>query len=353
MDPVADLDIHSKKGVRKMRNNWTNGVMGVLIGDALGNPVQFMSRSEVVRRGLVKGMEAGGVFHMPAGCWTDDGSMTLASLDSILTMGRIDPDDMMKRFIMWDSEGQYTPTGRAYDQGITCMEALDAYRRGKKWDSCGRTGEYANGNGALMRILPVCLYSAYMQEKFGISDLDAVLAVHHATLITHNHLRACTASGMYYFMCREILRSRGGFDGTGSAGAGGSLAEILLRGIDAGVAFYRDNDMDDEIAHFTRIRDLKKLAATDAGKIKSSGYVIHTIEAAVWSLVTTNSFSEALLKAVNLGDDADTVGAVAGGLAGLYYGYDNVPEDWKSAMKKRDELEEICRKADGFEFKKA
>lgn len=83
-----------------MRRNWTNGIMGVLIGDALGNPVQFMSREEVARRGLVKGMEAGGAFHMPAGCWTDDGSMTLASLDSILAKGCVDPDDMMKRFIL-------------------------------------------------------------------------------------------------------------------------------------------------------------------------------------------------------------------------------------------------------------
>lgn len=325
-----------------MRNNWTNGIMGVLIGDALGNPVQFMSRKKVEHRGLVKGMEAGGVFHMPAGCWTDDGSMTLAALDSILTKGGVDPDDMMKRFIQWDSEAKYTPTGKAYDQGITCTDAMDAYKHGKKWDSCGRTGEYANGNGALMRIMPICLYSAYMQDRYGVSDRDAVLKVHYATLLTHNHLRACTASGLYYFMVRELLRSCGGADGC-------SLADALQRGIDAGVAFYKQNNMDDEITHFHRIRDMKKLAGTGVDQIRSSGYVIHTIEAAVWSLVTTESFKEALLKAVNLGDDADTVGAVAGGLAGLYYGYENVPDDWKAAMKKRDELEEICRRADGFE----
>ena len=328
-------------GEIKMRRNWTNGIMGVLIGDALGNPVQFMSREEVARRGLVKGMEAGGAFHMPAGCWTDDGSMTLASLDSILAKGCVDPDDMMKRFILWDSEAKYTPTGKAYDQGITCTDAIYAYERGAKWDACGRTGEYANGNGALMRIMPTCLYAAYMQEKHGISDKEAVQMVHNATLITHNHLRACTASGLYFFMCREILRS---------CEEVGLLADILQRGIDAGVDFYRQNGIDDEISHFIRILDVKKLAEIDESQIKSSGYVIHTIEAAVWSLVTTNSFQEALLKAVNLGDDADTVGAIAGGLAGLFYGYESVPEDWKKAMKKREELEKICKEADERKF---
>jgi ADP-ribosylglycohydrolase len=111
-----------------VKNAWTNGIMGIIVGDALGNPVQFMSRGKVMQRGLVRGMEAGGVFHMPAGCWTDDGSMTLATMDSILEKGKIDPDDIMKKFIEWDRDGKYTPTGKAYDQGITCTDAMYAYR---------------------------------------------------------------------------------------------------------------------------------------------------------------------------------------------------------------------------------
>lgn len=150
-----------------MKNAWTNGIMGIIVGDALGNPVQFMSREKVRRRGLVAGMEAGGVFHMQEGFWTDDGSMTLATLDSILATGKIDPDDIMEKFIEWDQEGKYTPTGKPYDQGITCKDAMYAYRKGKKWDRCGRTGENANGNGALMRIMPVCLFAAYQQLMEG------------------------------------------------------------------------------------------------------------------------------------------------------------------------------------------
>ncbi len=324
---------------RAVKKKWTDGIMGVLIGDALGNPVQFMSREAVRRRGPVKGMEAGGVFHMPAGCWTDDGSMTLASMDSILEMGYVDPEDMMERFILWDEEGKYTPTGKAYDQGITCLEAFDRFQRGKHWDECGRTGEKANGNGGLMRIMPICIYAADRQEKAGAEDKDAVILVHSATLLTHNHLRARMAGGLYYFMVREILRQEGG-----------TLKEVLQRGLDQGMAWYEEAGLDGERDHFSRIMDLDALSKAGEDQIRSSGYVIHTLEAALWSLVTTGSLEEALLKAVNLGDDADTVGAVAGGLAGLYYGYSAVPEVWKAAMKKREELEEFCRKADNYIF---
>lgn len=318
---------------------WTDGIMGVICGDALGNPVQFMSREAVRKRGPVRGMEAGGVFHMPAGCWTDDGSMTLASMDSILEKDGLDLSDLMDRFVLWDREGAYTPTGRAYDQGITCMDALQAYRRGRKPLDCGREGEHANGNGGLMRILPVCLYAWDRQEKAGMGDREAVLLVHSATILTHNHLRACMAGGLYYFMAREILR-----------GGEGSLGEILQRGLDLGMAFYRKERMDDESMHFSRILDLETLSRRPAEEIKSSGYVIHTLEASLWGLVTAGSLEEALLRVVNLGDDADTAGAVAGGLAGLYYGYGAVPESWKEALKKREYLEDFCRRADSFVF---
>jgi ADP-ribosylglycohydrolase len=166
--------------------------------------------------------------------------------------------------------------------------------------------------------------------------MSMVMMAQHVTLMTHNHLRACTASGLYYFMCRELLRDNDGC----------SFREILQKGIDAGVRFYRTHNMDDEMGHFSRVLNLEALAQIPSEQIRSSGYVIHTIEAALWSLVTEDSLTDSLLKAVNLGDDADTVGAVAGGLAGLYFGYEAVPEDWKKALKKRESLEEFCLRAD-------
>ena len=341
-----------RRADRDAARMWTDGIMGVLAGDMLGNPVQFMSRPSVLKRGLVKGMEAGGVFHMPAGSWTDDGSMTLCILDSLIEKRCLDYDDIMEKFIRWDRDGAYTPFGKAYDQGITCLDAIDKYARTHKWTSCGRTGEHANGNGGLMRIMPVCLYAAVKETDGTFTEKDAVQAVHNITLLTHNHLRACTASGIYYFMCREILKLRGFLTDTnpaeGSAAAESQTHTIrgaLQRGMDAAVAFYTKNNLDDELSCYRRLKDLSGFAEVPSDKIRSSGYVVDTLESAVWNLITTGSLEQALLQAVNLGDDADTVGAVAGGLAGLYYGYDSVPATWKSAMQKRSWLEDMCRKA--------
>ncbi len=94
--------------------------------------------------------------------------------------------------------------------------------------------------------------------------------------------------------------------------------------------------------HFGRLRDLKSFRGTEENKIKSTGYVVATLEAAVWCLLNTDSFRDCLIKAVNLGNDADTVGAVAGGLAGLFFGYDQIPEEWLSAIQRRDWIEEMC-----------
>lgn len=336
---------------------WTDGIMGVLAGDMLGNPVQFMSRSSVQKRGFVKGMESGGVFHMPAGSWTDDGSMTLCILDSLIEKKCLDYDDIMEKFIRWDQDGAYTPFGKAYDQGITCMDSIDNYIRKHKWVSCGKTGEHANGNGGLMRVMPVCLYAAIKEADGTFTPREAIQAVHNSTLLTHNHLRACTASGIYYFMCKEILKLRGFLTDIDDAAADTdaemnecTMRAVLQRGMDAAVDFYRQNNLDDELSHYSRLKNLSRFAEVPSDKIRSSGYVVHTLESAVWNLITTDSLEQALLQAVNLGDDADTVGAIAGGLAGLYYGYDSVPETWKNAMQRRDWLEDMCRKAAAIRF---
>ena len=336
---------------------WTDGIMGVLTGDMLGNPVQFMSRSSILKRGYVKEMEAGGVFDMPAGSWTDDGSMTLCILDSLIEKKCLDYDDIMVKFIRWDREGAYTPFGKAYDQGMTCMDAIDKYSMTHKWTECGRTGEHANGNGGLMRVMPVCLYATIKEADATYTEKEAVQAVHNSTLLTHNHLRACTASGIYYFLCKEILKLRGLLtdadqktDGTGTETQNHTILAVLQRGIDAAINYYTKNNLDDELSHYSRLKDLSRFASVSSDKIRSSGYVVDTLESVVWNLITTDSLENALLQAVNLGDDADTVGAIAGGLAGLYYGYDSVPAAWKDTMQNRAWLEEMCRKAAEVQF---
>ena len=315
-----------------MRNIWLDGMMGLVVGDALGNPVQFMSRDEVRTRGPVTDMEAGGVFETPAGTWTDDSSMALATLDSIREIGAVVPEDIMLNFVSWLCNGKYTPFGKAFDEGVTCVSAIRKFRQKPDWKTCGKTGEYANGNGALMRILPVCLHFIE-KERLGdpVTVEEAVEAVHQVTLLTHNHRRAMMAGGLYYFMARE------------AAAGTGSLLERLQKGLDTGFAYYKQDAANlAEAARFGRLSDLSALSRVPEEEIRSSGYVVDTLEAAVWSLVGTASFRDCLTRAVNLGDDADTVGAVAGGLAGLFYGCEAIPEEWLLSLQKRDWIENMC-----------
>ena len=315
-----------------MKNIWLDGIMGLVIGDALGCPVQFLSREAIERRGSVTGMEGYGTFHMPVGTWTDDSSMTLATLDSILDKNKIDPNSIMKNFVKWKFEGAYTPFGQAFDEGITCTNAIHRFVKKGDWKTCGATGEYANGNGALMRILPICLY--YIdQQNIGL-DEEAIRGIHAAGSLTHNHIRSNMACGFYYFMAKEIVNHRDM-----------ELQACLQKGIEKGIQYYSsDKECLSELEHFQRIFHLSTFAKVPEEKIKSSGYVIDSIEAAVWCLITTDSFQECVLKAVNLGDDSDTVAAIAGGLAGLFYGYEAIPNQWLSVLQKREYVENMCRR---------
>lgn len=322
-----------------MKDIWKSGMMGLVTGDALGVPVQFMSRSQIAARpeGTVNGMESGGVFDMPEGTWSDDSSMAAATMVSLLEKGRLDTDDIMKRFVSWLYDGEYTPFGQSFDEGITCSEAIGRYAKTGDASSCGRKGEHANGNGALMRILPVCLYYYAKQKYVCTSDDEAIYGVHAAAALTHDHLRSSMCCGTYFFMVKSILDSSG------------SLQERLQSGIDQGCRYYaRDLGNLGELAYLDSMNHLDIFAAVPEEEIRSSGYVIDSIEAAVWCLITTSTLRECLLKAVNLGDDTDTVAAIAGGLAGLYYGYEAIPEEWLAVIKKREWLEELCSKAGGM-----
>ena len=311
-------------------NIWLNGIMGVVVGDALGCPVQFESRDEVARH-PVTGMRGYGTFNLPEGSWTDDSSLTIALLESIRRVGEIDLDDIMGNFMKWLYDGEFTPYGESYDIGRGTMQAINRYKKNRKAKKCGGDEEWNNGNGSLMRIMPACLYCSVMESSGMYSDRDAIDVIHSVGGLTHAHIRSNIACGLYFFMAKYILFREG------------SLQERIQEGLTQGFAFYESYLADKENLHYyDRLKDLEAFKSLPADKIKSTGYVVDALEAAVWSLITTDSFDQALLKAVNLGDDTDTVGAIAGGLAGLYYGYDSIPEDWLSAIKRREWIEEMC-----------
>ena len=312
-----------------MRNIWKDGIFGVVTGDALGCPVQFESREEVSQH-PVTGMRGNGTFNLPAGSWTDDSSLTLALLDSLCETGSPDLKHIMENFTAWLDDGKFTPYGYAYDIGFGTMWAIRNYKALQDPYLCGGRAESNNGNGSLMRILPACLWCCAQ----GLDETEAVPLVHAISSLTHAHLRANIACGLYWFMAREIL------DGTGT------LAERMQAGLESGFAYYEKTpENQKELDYYNRLRDLDAFAKEPESAIRSSGYVVDALEAAAWSLVTTDSFEQALLKAVNLGLDTDTVGAIAGGLAGLYYGYDSIPPEWTKELKRREWIEELCEKA--------
>lgn len=318
-------------------NIWKNGIMGVVVGDALGCPVQFESRTMVAQH-PVTGMRGYGTFKLPPGSWTDDSSLTLALLESIRRKGGIDLTDIMDNFVNWLDKGAFTPYGYAYDIGGATMSAIQRYKKNHNPVMCGCCHESDNGNGSLMRIMPAVLYC--IQKQYG--DNASISIIHDVSSLTHAHIRANIACGLYYFMTKHIL--------TGA----GNLNDRLQSGLGEGYMFYDDFfgildvtfeqyiEQKKNLNCYDRLRDFDAFAALPANKIPSSGYVVDSLEAAVWVLANTDTFEAALLKAVNLGDDTDTVGAIAGGLAGLYYGYDAIPGEWLTAIQRREWIEELC-----------
>lgn len=282
------------------KRKWLDGITGVAIGDALGSPVQFHKRGEVVVEEMVPCKH----FGTPAGAWTDDTSLTLATLDSIRLCKEINLHDIMYRFTLWLNEGHYSSIGKAFDVGITCMRAIQNYDVKKDVNTCGLKSESSNGNGSLMRIMPACLAGS-------LEDTEKVSA------LTHAHPRSIIACGIYWFIVQELVNESG------------ELKDLIQNGLTKAFDHYANEP---EIMEFERLRDTESFAQCPVDDISSSGYCVHTLEAAIWSLLNGKDFASTLLLAVNLGDDADSVGAVCGGLAGLYYGYDNFPVKWVNKL---------------------
>ena len=305
-----------------------SAVLGLVVGDALGVPVEFMSRTELVSA-PVTGMRDYGTHHQPAGTWSDDSSMALCLLES-LTRG-LDYEDMMARFLRWADEGYMTAHGKVFDMGIATRKALMNFAHGTPALECGGNGTYDNGNGSLMRILPMALYlHRTMGPEF--PDLEnAYHMIHNASALTHANPISLIGCGIYCAVVNELL-------------CGGSGSADIQRGIaQAKVAYFGMPEYKPYLKEYRRV-DVDVLQTLPKSEVSSSGYVVHTLEAALWCLLHTNSYRSCLLEAVNLGEDTDTVGAVAGGLAGIRYGIGmaGIPEEWLSVIAKREEIESLC-----------
>lgn len=292
-------------------------VLGLAVADALGVPVEFRPRSKL-EADPVTGMRAYGTHNMPAGTWSDDTSMTLCALDA-LAREKFSWECVMENFGRWRYNDEFTATGRLFDIGGTCSTAIHNYAvRHMGIRECGETGANSNGNGSLMRIIPFALYGSCHREN--LREL-----IETGSALTHAHLRSKIACYIY----SEILL---GLIATGSK-------ESVGTGIGNAKRIYGDT------AEWPKYEPLFSLKGRNADSIKSGGYVVDTLEAALWCFETTDSYAGCVLKAVNLGSDTDTVAAVAGGLAGAFYGLDGIPREWKDTLLRRDYIEDMCEKA--------
>jgi ADP-ribosylglycohydrolase len=294
-------------------------LVGLAVGDALGAAVEFKSPGSFPE---VTGYRGGGPHRLAAGEWTDDTSMALALADSIASVGW-NIDDQARRYLAWYEKGWYSVNGRCFDIGMTCLSAMNRFSRTGDAKTSGNPSERASGNGSIMRLAPAPIRYAHLYPD---RLLELVRLLTQSSLPTHaspHCLSACAYLGM--------------------------VLAALIQGID------REQILD---ANWKGLRDLREVHAfhreiADVAEgsfrrkkppeIVGSGYVVKSLEAALWAFHDAKDFREAVLRAVNLGDDADTTGAVCGQLAGAYWGESGIPKEWRDGLARPEMIEKALK----------
>lgn len=274
--------------------------LGLIVADALGVPFEFMSRDTF----KCVGMTSGGAHNQPKGTWSDDSSMAIATLDSFIECDKIDYYDIMKRFVSWTREEKYCPHGEMFDIGGATSSAISRFEYGTEPLLCGGKDEYSNGNGSLMRILPLAFVEHTEDDIFNLSAL------------THAHPISKEGCRIYLELIEKL------FNGESKEKA---VASLTVRH-----PVYKRIPV---ISSFTR------------DEIKSTGYVVDSLEAAIWCFLTTDSYRDCVITAVELGEDTDTVAEISGALAGIYYKESQIPKEWIDALVKKDYILSLIDKA--------
>ncbi len=306
------------------------GFVGLAVGDAFGVPVEFMSREEVRKLELRDMAGNDTPLHftsrwselIPAGAWSDDTSMTIAAMSSIINHhGHIDYDDVMKQFIAWWDEGKYTSLDFSFGLGTNISYALSRYRQGMPALECGGKKVMDNGNGALMRIFP---FSAYCIVNNLPID-DALTIIRQAAGLTHGHDINAMSCFLYTLFLDECIRTKD--------------PELSFRNGIWKYKRYFESRFSEEAVQAHEIL-WKKLMNRffNPDDIPESGYVVDSLMIAIYSILHTDNYEDAVRMAVCFGYDTDTNGAITGSIAGAMYGQRQIPERWMNRLKKKDDL---------------
>jgi ADP-ribosylglycohydrolase len=294
---------------------------GFIVGDAMGVPYEFFEREEMKFEPAI-GMKGFETHFQPPGTWSDDTSMMLCVIENIYRGW--DSVNLSKLFIKWYDEAYHTSHNEVFDIGITTRQALENIKAGITYTEAGLNDDRSAGNGSLMRSLPYAFIN-----PFDISILKAI----QEGQITHR-LKICSDSCVLYINFLRHLSE------------GKSKEESLYLSCEF---LAQEIKIEDNLHTNKKPNPFARLMSKDfqhlpEKEIKSTGYVIHSLEASIWSFMNSSNYEHAVLNAVNLGGDTDTIAALAGGIAGGYYGLESIPKDWIEVIARRQELELMMKK---------
>lgn len=304
------------------RERYRGCLLGLASGDAVGTTLEFRPPGSFTP---IADMVGGGPFGLKPGQWTDDTSMGLCLAESLIEMRGFDPIDQLQRYVRWHRDGHLSSTGRCFDIGNTTVSALMRFEKTRQ-PYCGSTDPNAAGNGSIMRLAPVPLF-------FATSPADAIERSGESSRTTHGAKTAVDA-------CRYL--------GALIAGAvtGVSKEELLSDHYAPVAGYWKAHPLTAEIAEIAS----GSFRRRNPPEIKGAGYVVKSLEAALWAFHHSTSFREGCLKAVNLGDDADTTGAVYGQIAGAFYAEQGIPAEWRAKLAKRDVIESFADRLHSLAF---
>lgn len=290
--------------------------LGLAVGDALGVPVEFKSRA-YLKVNPVKEMFGYGVWEQPSGTWSDDSSLAFCLAESLLNGYNL--NDIAQKSAQWMQSEYWSAHGDVFDIGGTTRLALGRILQGEDARFSGETEERSNGNGSLMKIAPASLYFANRSDDELYTSIKAISS------ITHAHFRSVFGCFIFSIYIAELLK--------------GTEKTIALKNTAIRVRNFagKQEFNQKEVALFIRILE-GMLPSLQQEDIYSGGYVIHTLEASIWCLLTTTNYKDAVLKAVNLGEDTDTTACATGALAGLYYGHTSIPYQWGELVARKSDI---------------
>ena len=301
--------------MNRQNNQYLGAIIGHAVGDAMGFPTEFSKREELLQSPVIEMIDSPDV-GQPAGSWSDDTAMEIATIDSFIQKKYFDYKDIMDKWVKWISKSEYTPTGVAFDIGRTCLKAIKKYCNGTAPLQCGSTSINENGNGSLMRILPVALY-AYSKK---LDDTSIHKLTNEVSSLTHAH--EVSRLGCYIYV-QFIIN--------------------LLKGKTKEEAYKHIQDLDyrsftiDSINQYTRILN-EQIEVQILENIKSTGYIVDTLESAMWIFMNAQHYKEAIIASTNIGGDTDTIGSIVGSMAGIYYGFESIPFNWLVKLQRKDYL---------------